>query len=889
MRKRRKISFKLDIVKQYLTSKFCYSPSKLSLKISNVKIIFACVLLFTALAGKQASAFYNNPMVVLSISSSKLVLEDKFDGYKFRLILKPGKIIVNEGVKFEARAIKIDKNGEEIGSPKPVEFRFTRAFKYIKDEKKAYEAKPFWIIGDEPGLLGFSSVETYFKNRGDYIVDMRVKDENDKFHMGSFIVTTVKMLRPGETPKYEGYKLCQWCHYVQVRSWLNGAKAKAFDSLKAGVKKEAKIKAGLDPNKDYTRDTECLPCHTTGYKEKGGFKSIEETPDMAGVQCEACHGPGGKFTWVMKRKFAFAHSEVDDLGHVRYTDHLHSPKGHKYVYSPRKMRRCKELCHNENSPTYKPLTGSLKSQAERGGHKIFGLKNKHWFWDGVGHHMKGLPYYLHDTGVKCVLVFSVFMVLLSVFKRPSEQKRKYFRINLFGMRSVKAFFKGRIPRFIFQSVMVFFFFLAVAAGFYGYDVYMYNFATIAVWTTWWAGIVFLVVIAGTAWCMVCPWDAVASWFESLSLWKKGKSSLSLGLKWPKFLSNSVPAIFLFSLLTWLELGFHITKHPKYTAIVTLIMVVLALAFILVYEKKIFCKYICFVGRICGAYAMFAPIELRSKKKKVCGGCKGKFCYNGSDKGHPCPTGLCMETMDSDMYCTLCGECVKSCPNNNITLYARSFGRGILNRTSSFRWDEISFMLILLALTLFHGISMTPNWGIYLDALKMKFHLTELQAFSLSMLSFEIITMIVFFVVGTGSFALNIKDDRDFKSTMTIYACIAIIIAIAYHLAHSSSHFFMEGIKILPTLSDPFGFGWDLFGTANIAEVPILNQDTIWNLQAAFVMLGHFFAVLTSFKLFRHKKENRINVALIISIVLISALSMFEFWLLSLPMAMRTTM
>lgn len=35
----------------------------------------------------------------------------------------------------------------------------------------------------------------------------------------------------------------------------------------------------------------CYECHTTGYNN-GGFKSIESTPDLSDVGCEACHGPG---------------------------------------------------------------------------------------------------------------------------------------------------------------------------------------------------------------------------------------------------------------------------------------------------------------------------------------------------------------------------------------------------------------------------------------------------------------------------------------------------------------------------------------------------------------------------------------------------------------------
>ena len=40
-------------------------------------------------------------------------------------------------------------------------------------------------------------------------------------------------------------------------------------------------------------DSRCLPCHTTGYGQPGGFVSVGETPHMKDIQCEACHGPAG--------------------------------------------------------------------------------------------------------------------------------------------------------------------------------------------------------------------------------------------------------------------------------------------------------------------------------------------------------------------------------------------------------------------------------------------------------------------------------------------------------------------------------------------------------------------------------------------------------------------
>lgn len=100
----------------------------------------------------------------------------------------------------------------------------------------------------------------------------------------------------GEEHAYVGTKTCKKCHIKQYRSWEETAMAKAFDSLRPGVKTEEKVAANLDPQHDYTTDSECMKCHVTGFGAEGGFVSEEETPELVGVGCEMCHGPGGTYT-----------------------------------------------------------------------------------------------------------------------------------------------------------------------------------------------------------------------------------------------------------------------------------------------------------------------------------------------------------------------------------------------------------------------------------------------------------------------------------------------------------------------------------------------------------------------------------------------------------------
>jgi len=118
----------------------------------------------------------------------------------------------------------------------------------------------------------------------------------------------VGMAHAADPPGYAGVRVCAKCHEGQETSWRVSAHAQALESLKPGVKAQAKLQAKLDPAKDYTREADCVGCHVTGFGEKTGYR-IDGGPDQArsvlGVTCEACHGAGEAF----RRK----HADAEDL------------------------------------------------------------------------------------------------------------------------------------------------------------------------------------------------------------------------------------------------------------------------------------------------------------------------------------------------------------------------------------------------------------------------------------------------------------------------------------------------------------------------------------------------------------------------------------------------
>jgi mono/diheme cytochrome c family protein len=161
-----------------------------------------------------------------------------------------------------------------------------------------------------------------------------------------------------------GSDKCKMCHMKEWKSWSETKMANAFESLKPGQRAEQKKAAGLDPDKDYTTDAECVRCHVTGYGQPGGFTSVEATPKLVGVGCETCHGPGG--TYIQKEYMSLQNKEYKraDIVAVGLTAEI-------------TKQQC-DSCHNSDSPFVGPdYVFDFEGRQDEGTHEKFPLKYQH--------------------------------------------------------------------------------------------------------------------------------------------------------------------------------------------------------------------------------------------------------------------------------------------------------------------------------------------------------------------------------------------------------------------------------------------------------------------------------------------------------------------------------
>ena len=535
------------------------------------------------------------------------------------------------------------------------------------------------------------------------------------------------------------------------------------------------------------------------------------------------------------------------------------------------------------------------------------------------HTMWGIPPWLYYVSIAAVLVVSFVMfersrwrgrapghgaaagndgaVSLAVVPppRPAEP-----RIDLMRWSAVGRLLRSRPLRALLQLIMAGAFALIIAAGLWGNQNPALNIAPLLTWTIWWCGLVVLIMFFGKAWCYMCPWDAIATWAERLRFWKKTDRGTGLAMRWPHLLRNIWLATVLFITLTWIEIGFGVTTRPAATAWLAIAMLLLTLVCAFLFDRKSFCRYGCLVGRVSGLYAMFAGIEVRKRHDHVCRACHTKECVKGSATAYACPTFENPAKMALNTYCIQCTECLQSCPHDNMTVNLRPWGADLIAPTKP-RADEAYLALLMLAISSFHGLTMTPLWRQMTDAVESALGVGRVASFTLAMTALLAAPVLVYAALvylshrlATRQISVSASSSSSaapsYREYFIRYAYCVLPIALFYHLAHNLEHLLMEGPKVVALASDPWGSGANLLGTAGWRIGPMVSLDVLWLLQVLLVGVGHVYSLWAANRISRRTfadapAASRSQWPMLIGMI---AFSIFSLWLLKQPMEMRTS-
>jgi len=368
-------------------------------------------------------------------------------------------------------------------------------------------------------------------------------------------------------------------------------------------------------------------------------------------------------------------------------------------------------------------------------------------------------------------------------------------------------------------------------------------------------------VVGRAWCAMCPFGGFAEWIQRRTLWKRTQTTLSLGRKFPEPLARLgfVLPVGTFLLLTWIEEYFNIAApgNPALTSLMIIGIVASALIFFLVFERRTFCRYICPLTSLIGTVgSMGAVAGFRTRDRDKCVSCATKDCMRGGDSGFGCPWYTWPASADSNLYCGLCTECFKSCPEDNIGLFLQTPLTSVVaprRRRADIAWAVVLLWGLVLYQQLnalsWYGSAETwldthmhfphyPNPVMYLGAIGMLAVVTAAAAGGIGLLSARRELRFT----RPGSFA-----DREsrFRAYFVPLAYGLIPVVGADYFARQLPKFFKSSPAVLPAVQHLFGHAG---ANSSLYHARILSDPRIIAVQVAVVGVGTLAAMWATLRI-----------------------------------------
>lgn len=326
--------------------------------------------------------------------------------------------------------------------------------------------------------------------------------------------------------------------------------------------------------------------------------------------------------------------------------------------------------------------------------------------------------------------------------------------------------------------------LVVVAGFIGSRDPNRNIAPTLVWIVWWVGFSYFAMLIGNLWPVVNPWRTLHD------LYDRGGSPLRR--PWPERI-GSWPAVAALLAFGWVELVFPFRATPWVLASLLLIYSAITWAGMARYGSEAWLENADPFHRAFELFSRFAPFTVA--------------------------------------------------PGGGLAL--RPYAAGLLSRDRVPK-AYVGFILAMLAIVLFDGFQASAHWVVVEDAVhELNPKLGDagwIALHSAGLLAMWLVFLGLYLAAcgaakaASGSAFTTFDFARAFAPTL-------IPIAVGYHFAHTFTYLLVQGQSMVSLVSDPFGFGWNLFGTAGTAvDEAIISTKTAWYLALAAIVIGHTVSV-----------------------------------------------
>jgi ferredoxin len=368
-----------------------------------------------------------------------------------------------------------------------------------------------------------------------------------------------------------------------------------------------------------------------------------------------------------------------------------------------------------------------------------------------------------------------------------------------------------------------------------------NLGVLLMWAIW---LFFLVAVMtplfGRIWCTICPLPFFGDIIQRGSFFSplKGKTKeynnkySGFFLKWPKWLSNDWLRLVVFMMLGTFSTTLVAKPIVSGMAVLGLLLVPTFMSFI--WELRAFCRYVCPVSVFVGPYSRMSMLSIRNKSQVICDRCKPHYCQKGSQKGWACPYGINVGELNENSDCGLCLECTRSCMYNNVSLYKRPFASELGTRNMGQAWLSIAIFTIAIV----YSVLYLGHWPVVRDYVnildKGNWDLFGIYAIIIWSLALVIMPGIIYLLSYSGTKLSKVNHSS--KESFLISAGAMLPLGLLLWIAFVIPMLFANVSFIKQSISDPFGWGWDFFGTANTPWHQLLPRY-IPIFQAVLILIG----------------------------------------------------
>jgi hypothetical protein len=156
---------------------------------------------------------------------------------------------------------------------------------------------------------------------------------------------------------------------------------------------------------------------------------------------------------------------------------------------------------------------------------------------------------------------------------------------------------------------------------------------------------------------------------------------------------------------------------------------------------------------------------------------------------------------------------------------------------------VFFVAVMLGSVAFDGFSRTPWWQDRVLAIEARWALESPAVSDTAVTLLNLLGLVATIALVALVYLIAVETARVVgggrHSLAADFIGSLVPIALAYAVAHYFSALVIQGQSAARLASDPFGYGWDIFGTADLRpRLDVLSPNTVWYVQVIALVAGH---------------------------------------------------